>query len=177
MSRVDQVGVWELLPSAGPHPDLAEGLMAGFGQFVGSWGMDVRFFDPDGAVRSKWSGLWSFAWVLDGRGVQDVLVALDANRQLPEVGARRIGSTLRMFEPATSTWRVLWVGASSGVWLDLKGRVESDRLVIEGDDVVDGRVEWTFTDITSDSFAWTGRTSAIGLGWWTEQHMIGNRIR
>jgi hypothetical protein len=44
-----------------------------FGQFVGSWDLDMFAYQPDGTARS-FTGEWRFGWVFEGRAIQDVLV-------------------------------------------------------------------------------------------------------
>lgn len=49
-----------LLPADGPHPDLRNRMRL-FGQFVGSWDLDVFGYPRDGA-RQDLIGEWHFAW-------------------------------------------------------------------------------------------------------------------
>ena len=45
-----------------------------FAPFIGSWDLVVRWFDEAGALTRAEAGEWHFAWVLEGRGVQDVWI-------------------------------------------------------------------------------------------------------
>jgi hypothetical protein len=61
-----------------------------FGQFVGVWNMQVEFFNDHGDCVYSQPGQWSFAWVLDGRAIQDVLTY-----PRPGEADRGIGTSLR----------------------------------------------------------------------------------
>jgi hypothetical protein len=60
------------LRADGPMPSLASEL-ALFGQFVGAWNLEIDFWPRE---EPPWStdGLWLFDWILDGRGIQDVIL-------------------------------------------------------------------------------------------------------
>ena len=60
----------DALQAAGPAADRA-GKMALYGQFVGSWDLDVTEYRDDGTTRQR-PGEWHFGWALEGRAVQDV---------------------------------------------------------------------------------------------------------
>src|SRR5665811_2425425 len=111
----------DVLTSDGPHPSLGEGAIA-FGQFVGYWDMDVRFYDQGGGISYQQPGSWSFAWVLDGRAVQDILIYPELHGEPSfEPGRRRVGTTLRHYDPEADRWRVAWLGATSGILVFLTG--------------------------------------------------------
>ena len=164
------------LRADGPHPDHAKKLML-FGQFIGVWEMDIRFFDSTGNTIFHGPGEWKFSWILDGRAIQDVLTYADlqdATKTAP--GGRRIGTTLRYYNPMADVWRALWLGASSGIFLQLKGGASADGILLEGHEDDGVQVRWTFTDIAPDSFHWRGVTSTdSGASWYLEQEMFARR--
>ena len=91
--------ILETLRAEGPHPSYRDKLKL-FGQFVGVWDLDVLFYDEDGKVVYRQPGEWSFAYVLDGRAIQDVLVYPNQEDGLQNSpGRRRIGTTLRFTIP------------------------------------------------------------------------------
>jgi len=88
----------EALHASGPHLELADKLQL-FGQFIGSWDVDVVNYLPDGSRRAM-AGEWHFGWVLEGRAIQDVWIAprRGLRAQLgDELGDH--GATLRFFDP------------------------------------------------------------------------------
>src|SRR3954468_19638037 len=127
----------QALYASGPHPDHARELML-FGRFVGSWDMRVRDLEPD---EREYDAVWHFGWVLDGRAVQDVLIA-------PGV---EYGSTLRAYDPDADAWNVVWTTPLTNRMTRLTARAEGDRIVLLGE----GR-RWSFNEISRDSFVWRG---------------------
>lgn len=135
-----------LLRADGPHPDHADDLHL-FGQFVGVWQLDVSFFDRFGQLISKTPGEWSFSWVLDGRAIQDVLTM--PGRGVPSgniPGRRGIGTTLRYFDPKRKLWRIVWLGAVTGVLVTFAARAVDDEIWVDG-----------------------------GTSWWPQQAMVARR--
>jgi hypothetical protein len=77
--------VLDLIAAAGPYAPLTKELML-YGRFVGTWDVEATWYDGEEVRRG--TGEWHFAWVLGGRGVQDVLYGSGAS---PD----RFGTTLR----------------------------------------------------------------------------------
>ena len=164
----------DLLLAPGAHAELADELGL-FGHFVGDWDMDVRFFDRAGATVFEGPGLWTFAWILDGRAIQDVLT-YDLPEKFPAPsGKRRIGTSLRSYRPGDRTWHVTWIGATTGTYLSLEARPTDIGISITGADTDGSPLHWAFTDVSDDSFEWVGRTLSGSDQWWTEQTMSGRR--
>lgn len=172
---VDTSSLAELLPADGPHPDRAHELEL-FGQFIGSWELEVRFFDAAGASTPPESAQWTFGWVLDGRAIQDVIVMAGAGGASAP-GKRRMGTTLRYFDRALGNWRIAFVGATTGVFVVLTGGTVGDEIHLEGPDVDGGPMIWRFSEIGADRFHWMGwKSSDGGRTWWLEQEMHARRI-
>ncbi|HEY3143166.1 MAG TPA: DUF1579 family protein [Acidimicrobiales bacterium] len=160
------------LAAEGPHPEHRVELMT-FGQFVGSWAMDVRLFDQAGQLTTHTPATWTFAWVLDGRAIQDVLVFGAPDGGTP-TGR---GSTLRYFDPRADLWHVYWLGSATGTIVRLHGSPSADDIVLEGDDVDGSPLRWMFRDVTADRFHWTGHASDDGgRSWRLEQEMDARRL-
>jgi hypothetical protein len=161
------------LRADGPFPAWREQLML-FGQFVGVWDMDVEYYGPSGERRYHGRWEWSFGWILDGRAIQDVIVSLDpANgREHRSAG----GTTVRYYDPASDTWTIYYLGVLSGVTTVLRGGAVGAAIVLAGTDPDGTQNRWTFSEITPDSFAWTGLESADGATWWRNQRMLGTRV-
>lgn len=165
-------------PATGPHPDYREKLML-FGQFEGVWDMDIKFFDEAGNVVFHGPGEWAFAWVLDGRVMQDVLTFPDLRDPTATApGKRNIGTSLRHYNPKTDTWRVVWIGASSSNLCFLRANASQvgDEILLERNDEGSSRLKWRFSDISDDEFHWTGHFSTdAGASWILEQEMRAKR--
>jgi hypothetical protein len=156
-----------------PHRPCQEQLML-FGQFVGVWDMNVEYYDRSGArtYQGRWE--WSFAWILGGRAIQDVIVRLNpAGRG----EAERVpgGTTLRYCDPGTGRWTVYYLGTTTGATVLLHGGAVGDTIVLEGPDPDGTKNRWIFSDVRAESFTWTGVESEDGTAWWQNQRMLGRR--
>ncbi len=162
----DAKAMIELLDADGPDPERAEGLTL-FGRFVGSWDVEAIYWDHDGNVTDELRGEWHFGWVLQGRAIQDVSDRPTARGAAADGAAvREFGSSFRMFDPKTDTWRVTWFAPVSGMIVDLVARADGDGIVLEGVEP-DGTLDrWVFSDIAPESFTWTGHESKDGGGTW-----------
>ncbi len=173
---LEQFPILSMLYATEPHPDDAPALDL-FGQFVGTWDMRVSFFDEHEKQIFNGNGEWTFAWILDGRMIQDVLTYApldDPDANVP--GKRRIGTSLRHYHPDTQQWDVVWFGATSHTVISFKGgQVDSD-IHLAGIEADDALLKWQFTDITERSFQWQGFISTDqGSSWRMEQEMYGQR--
>jgi len=106
------------------------------------------------------------AWILGGRGVQDVLFAT-------ETPPHQFGTTLRCSDVTLDAWHISWMQPASGEFVHLLGRKVADRIVQEGAGPDQRRQErWSFADITPDTFTWLGEVSFDGGAvWFVEQEM------
>jgi hypothetical protein len=165
---MNQTDVFELLAASGPFDEYAEKLML-YGQFVGSWDIDATWYERAGGCR-KGKGEWHFAWVLGGRGIQDVLFRAGAP-------AHEFGTSLRCYDATLDAWQVAWMQPHGGEFVHLLGRDAGDRIVQEGMGSDRRRRErWTFSEITAQSFLWLGEVSLDdGLTWFLEQEMRATR--
>jgi hypothetical protein len=167
MNTAARFPILPLLRADGPHPSLRDELML-FGQFVGAWDLWVEFFSDDGECTYRQPGQWSFAWVLDGRAIQDVLTY-----PLTGQADRGIGTSLRSYDPASRRWQVIWLGAITVI---LHGGQHGEEILLEGPDPDGTLNQWRFTDVTGTSFTWTGHESADrGATWHLRQRMTATR--
>ena len=166
----------ELLAAAGPDEERAEGLTL-FGQFIGSWDIEATFFDHDGNVTRERRGEWHFGWVLQGRAIQDVLISPPIEEQRRTGAAvNEYGSSFRLYDPRTDSWRVTWFPPVGGVVVDLVARQNGEGIVLEGSEP-DGTLDrWAFSDITPGTFTWTGHESNDeGRTWPLVERMLARR--
>ena len=154
------------LAATGPHPSYADQLML-FGQFVGSWDLEMIGHPEDGTTRTT-KGEWHFGWVLEGRAVQDVLIAIPPeDGSAGEAFPAGRGSTLRVYDPRMDAWWIVWAGPPAGEFTTLFARDKGDRIVLEGQwSIGQSQAEWVFFDITPRSFRWQGRRSDDGGKTW-----------
>jgi hypothetical protein len=150
----------DVLGATGPHPDHARELML-FGQFVGAWDMQGERIAPDGD-RTEFGGEWHFGWTLEGRAVQDVLIS-------PPV---EYGTTVRFYDPETRAWEITWITPPGRAVRRLQAHPDGGDIVLEGRDPAGHLLRWTFTEITGDSFTWSGfRSDDEGASWRQDEEM------
>jgi len=75
-------------------------------------------------------------------------------------------TTLRVYDPRIDAWQIQWTDPVTQNFLQMTGRAQGDDIVQLGTRP-DGRmVRWRFSEITTDSFCWTGEISADdGASW------------
>jgi hypothetical protein len=128
-----------------------------FGWLVGSWELDVVAHDDDGNV-TRSTGEGHFAWVLEGRAVQDVFInprRSDRGPDSPQF-ANWYGTTLRIYDPAIRAWRVNWFNPHDGIRAELIGRRHGKDIVQEGKFPDGTPIRWIYSDITENSCHWRG---------------------
>jgi hypothetical protein len=141
------------LEARGPHPSIRDQAQT-FDRFVGAWDCDYASFKEGGTTEHA-KGEVIFGWILDGRAVQDIWTWSEKDSS----GERKLGTTVRFFDPKIGKWRIIWIDPVSPAIKLLTGGAVGDRIVLEGtaDDGV--RIRWSFNDISKDSFIWRGEKS------------------
>ncbi len=138
---------------------------------MGSWDIESRELESDGTVRVERRGEWHFAWILGGRGVQDVLFEVGAP-------AAEYGTTLRCYDAVADVWRVTWMAPGGSEFVNLVGRQVGSDIVQQGRTADSGRLErCTFSDIAADAFTWRGYFSLDDGRSWTHDHEMRARRR
>ncbi|MFT4118608.1 hypothetical protein [Bradyrhizobium sp.] len=146
-----------LLHADGPNPEHAAALQL-YGRFVGDWDAEITAYAPDGA-RHYTRGEIHFGWVLEGRAVQDVWIIPRAEgRPAFPITGNWYGTTLRVYDPAMSAWRISWFDPGRGVFRQQIGRAHGADIVQEGTTDSGELTRWSFTEITADSFHWLGES-------------------
>lgn len=138
-----------------------------YGWLIGSWDLDIRTYWKDVSALGL-KGEAHFAWALEGRAVQDVWIMprrSDRNGTY-EHGVNSYGTTLRVWDPTQKGWRVTWINPAQGARAELVGRWNGKDIVQIGHHADGTPIRWMFTEITKDSFRWTGEAlDADGKTW------------
>ena len=122
--------------------------------------MDTIYRPSDGAIQT-WTGEIHFGWVLEGRAIQDVWIR--PRRPAPPT---MYGTTLRIFDPGIGGWRIIWADPLNQDYSHQIARAEGKDIVQTGDDSRGLKTRWRFTEITANSFHWTGEErSSDGDPW------------
>ena len=165
------------LAAAGRSPEIPEAQDL-YGWLIGSWELDVRHYWVDVKDR-RIKGEVHFSWVLEGRAVQDVWIMprRPERSPTPDKAANMYGVTMRVWDPAIQAWRVTWINPVTGARNDLIGRWSGKDIVQVGA-LTDGTpIRWIFSEITRDSFRWTGESlEADGKTWKLQGEFRARRI-
>jgi hypothetical protein len=147
-----------VLAAPGRSPEIPESADA-YGWLVGSWELEVRHYWTDVAGRGLKAEA-HFAWVLEGRAVQDVWIMPRRTERTAVLDktSNMFGTTLRVWDPSIQAWRITWIDPVTGSRDELIGRWNGKDVVQVGTHSDGTPIRWVFTDITPDSFHWTGES-------------------
>jgi hypothetical protein len=170
----------DALAAHAAHPERRSRMHA-FGQFVGSWDLDVRWYGDDGELLHATTGEWHFGWILGGLGVQDVWIVPSQRRADPL--ARSLpwgdyGTSVRFFDPAIGAWRSTWIGPVRGLVIPFIARETPTGVELLANREPDIRLRWSFSDITPQSFTWRNEEARGDDGRWVlKQEFRAGRTR
>src|SRR5258705_5720978 len=162
--------VLRLLFADEPAPKYKDQLML-FGQFVGDWEFDGGARTPDG-TRSTDKGEIHFAWVLQGRAIQDLWIEREVSDNRPGV----YGSTMRFYDPSIDAWRITWMEPGYGVVTSLIGQKVGEEIVLEGKNSEGKTIHWIFSQIKPNSFHWRGG-KFMGGTWKIYEELDARRMK
>lgn len=163
----------EALHSPGPPPELAADLRL-FGQFVGSWLLECTHINP-GAPPTVNHGELRFGWVLGGRAVQDVWIVPGRGHPERDEAPGFHGTTVRFYDRTIEAWRSTWIDPPNNRVRRFVGRPTGPDIELISDEH-QPLLRWRFTEITADSFIWTGeRSTAEHPGWALQLRMRATR--
>jgi hypothetical protein len=162
------------LKASGPDLHHEKELML-FGQFVGSWDVDVINIKPDGSgVELK--AEWHFGWVLQGRAIMDVWIAPKRSMQ-GSAEPYEYGATIRFYDPDIKAWRSTWIGPVRHLVRPFIARQLGEEIVLEGSFASGTMTRWIFSAITVNTFKWRNVESGDNGKTWNEiQRMTARRI-
>jgi hypothetical protein len=164
-----------VLVAPGPHHSLGDQARL-FDRFVGTWDCGCAHFAPDGSILERYSGEVTFAWIIDGRAMQDVWIGYPRQGATEE---RSIGTSLRFFDQKSRVWRVVWVAPDTGAVTTVEGGAVGNRIVLNGENADGSLRRWSFNDIQTNSFVWRGESSVDGGKTWriTAEYRMTRRVK
>lgn len=157
--------------AGGADPELRNRLML-FGQFVGDWEIESKWFLPNGLTPTG-RGEIHFGWILNGTAIQDVWSG-QVDNPPPGFPARGFGTTIRFYDPNIDALRVLWISPAGGTIQDFVTVVVGDEIVLVGR-TVDGEhpERWILSEISPRSFQWRSVESYDNeITWQTTQQIV-----
>ena len=151
-----------------------------YGFLVGSWSLEVRRYAGVDVSRDGLRGEVHAAWVLEGRAVQDVWIMPEREARHPALPRDRnmFGTTLRLWDPALSTWRIQWSNPAGNHYEQQIGRRIGSDIVQLGTRANGTATRWRFVEITADAFHWLGDAlQPDGTTWALEGEFVASRVR
>jgi hypothetical protein len=151
-----------------------------YGFLVGSWALEVRHYGGEDVSRDGLRGEMHAAWVLEGRAVQDVWIMPERAARHPGLPRDRnmYGTTLRLWDPTLSAWRIHWSNPAGNHYEQQIGRRIGTEIVQLGTRANGTPTRWRFVDITAESFHWLGDAlQPDGVAWKLEGEFLARRVR
>ncbi|MFC6155737.1 hypothetical protein [Kribbella jiaozuonensis] len=139
----------ELMVSDGPRPEYAAAFEP-FAQLIGSWDLDVTWYDETGAITRQTKGEWHFSWVLDGRAVADIWITPSRAARASD-GDGEWGLSMRIYDPELQAFRSTWMGPKAAFVMPFIARATADTITLESQSA---KTRWEFTGITETGFHW-----------------------
>lgn len=150
-----------------------------YGWLVGGWHLEVLHYKGADVSALQLGAEAHFAWVLEGRAIQDVWITPRRENRTSELGETNnmFGTTLRVWDRAIQAWHITWMNPVIGHVEKQIGRRIGDEIVQVGARPDGTATRWRFTEITPDSFHWIGEAlSPDGKSWRLEGEFKARRI-
>lgn len=167
----------QTLAAPGRSPEIPEDFDV-YGWLIGSWDLEVIHYRINVASRNL-KGEAHFAWVLEGRAVQDTWIMPRSSERTTEIDktCNMYGTTFRMWDPSIEAWRVTWMNPVTGLRDELIGRWSGEDIVQVGTHPDGTPIRWIFTEITPNSFHWLGEAlNPDGKSWRLEGEFRARRM-
>lgn len=161
------------LISAGPHHAIPSEQQI-FAPFIGSWDLLVRWFDEAGKLTREDRGEWHFAWILEGRGIQDVWIVPPRKERADRSFLYEYGTSLRFFDAKLGAWQSTWIGPMHGIVRTFIARRIGEQVILETTEGQAPRMRWSFSDVQANSFSWRNELWTEG-GWRVQQTFAASR--
>ncbi|MDA8231052.1 MAG: hypothetical protein M0006_06915 [Magnetospirillum sp.] len=119
----------DALHAVQPHESLAAKSQL-YGRFVGSWTLDIDVHPLNGPPRQA-EGEWHFAWVVDGKAIQDVGIFPARRLRGTAETWHMCGSTFRWYDPSIDAWHIRYFDPSRAAEQRQLGRAVGDGIVAD----------------------------------------------
>lgn len=151
-----------------------------YGWLVGGWELEVLHYKAVDVRERRIQGEAHFAWVLEGRAIQDVWIMPRCSVRPADLDSTNnmYGTTLRVWDATIQAWRINWINPATGHREQQIGRRIGSDIVQVGARADGTPTRWRFTEIAADSFHWIGEAlQPDGHTWKVEGEFRAQRVR
>lgn len=166
-----------LLASSSRAPEIPEEADI-YGWLVGSWELDVLTYWATDVSDQRLKAEAHFGWALEGRAIQDVWIMPRVQDRTSPLDKQfnMYGTTLRVWDPSIEAWQITWANPAGAHYERQVGRRVGSDIVQIGTRPNGTTTRWTFSEITRDSFRWTGEAlNPDGRTWTLEGQFRARR--
>lgn len=145
----------------------APSALSRFAFLVGDWRCNATVLLGNGAWET-FQAAWRGRFILDGYAIANEY------EMMSSAGERIVlGMNFRVYDAKAEIWKIKWLDALAGTWLDL-GPLELGGVTFEGDSIVyafrepmaaHAYTRATYTNISPTHFRWKGEKSDDGSQW------------
>jgi hypothetical protein len=171
-------GLYSALGAAGRSHEIPESADV-YGWLLGSWELDIEYYAGVPVAALGLKGEVHFGRVLEGRAIQDIWIMPRRSQRTANLDKANnmYGTTLRVWDLSIHAWRITWINPVNGHREEQVGRFSDGNIVQIGARANGVPTRWTYTEITSDSFLWTGESlEANGETWKLEGRFRAKRL-
>jgi hypothetical protein len=161
------------LECAEPHPDIPVGQRI-FAPLIGSWDLVVTWYQNGVQVRQE-AGEWHFAWVLEGRAIQDVWIVPPRKLRAQSAHLYEYGTSLRFYDAELSAWQSTWIGPMHRVVHTFIARGDENGITMETTAAATKSLRWVFSQIKTESFRWENFEESDDGDWILVQDFAATR--
>ncbi|WP_156777240.1 hypothetical protein [Erythrobacter sp. NAP1] len=146
-----------------------DGNTSAFGRYLGDWVFDDSMITEDGTWQEGPGGEWDFHCLGNGIAVTDFFRS--------RTGV--FGMTVRMVDPETGKWDIIYTGEGSQAMNQLTGELQEDGTIVMHykTPAFDPMRRITFTPIIDDSFTWMLAISRDEGETWQDVYRMDARRR
>ena len=162
-----------LMVSEGPRPEFAE-VFQPFAPLIGSWDLDVSWYDDNGEITRQAKGEWHFAWALDGRAVADIWITPSRATRATD-GDGEWGLTIRIHDPELGGFRSTWMGPRGAVVTTFIGSTGENSITLDSREPLAAKTRWIFSEISDTGFNWRNEDETADGIVIVRQRFVGTR--
>jgi hypothetical protein len=140
--------------------------LAAFEPLIGSWDLRYKYWTA-GGEHVEGTGYLNLGWGLRGTAVVDIWT----------FDSGIVGTTIRYYDSSIDRIRSTYICPARNTFAPFIGRAVGGKIVLIAypNDPPGRRLRWSFVEIASETFSWTGEICDDGSTWLLVQEIEGTR--